>query len=408
MAQQILPDFLQNFVCKCGECRRTCCRDWEVRLTKQEFLASRSNKLDPASHAVAKNLRRNPSSQGDDDYALCRMRPDGFCTLLTEHGLCAWKKMRGEGLCAACDDYPNTYISFLEDQYVFPSLSCEAIMELLLPKADPIRLVSKNMPSARNCYNARIGKENFFTRPLLSLYPKLLQWGLTLLQNRRYSLDDRMVLLASALCLIDWMERCGRAEEVLDAMEKFSQAENLEQVLHKHDQYTIGPKALLTVNGDTFVRFIDHAVYQACARRVLDGLGIEVEETEKDGDVQRRLKLADRQKYLQRRESLAGFMSQKEVHLEHIMVCQYLRSMMPVAKPSVWDNLKFFNVCYALLKGLLYGSFDSSPGDAEVVDAIMVIHRMFIHNYDAYQQTLEYLEAIQLADLTSMVALAKG
>jgi hypothetical protein len=162
------------------------------------------------------------------------------------------------------------------------------------------------------------------------------------------------------------------------------------------------------VNGNTFARFFNLSPYQASARRVLDGLGIEVVETEENGHARYRLKLVDNQKYLRRKENLAGFMRQKEMFLEHVMVCEYLRSMMPVTEPSVWDNFKFFNVCYALLKGILIGSFNSSPSDAETTDAIMVLHRMFIHNYDAYHHTLEHLNAIQLTDLTSMVALAKG
>ena len=409
MTQQVRSDFLSEFACKCGDCRRTCCRDWEVRLTNQEFQANRNSKLGPECHALAQdNLCRNPNGQGDEDYALCRMRPDGFCSFLTEDGLCAWKKLREEGLCLACNNFPNTYISFLETEYVFPSLSCEAIVELLLNRTDAVQLVSESISENRKDYNTSIEKKNFARRPLLELYSELMRWGLDLLQDRRFSLDDRMVLLANAMCLIDWMERNGRVGELPDAMDKFLQMDNLQQTLHKYDKYSIGPKAFLTVNGNTFARFFNLSPYQASARRVLDGLGIEVVETEENGHARYRLKLVDNQKYLRRKENLAGFMRQKEMFLEHVMVCEYLRSMMPVTEPSVWDNFKFFNVCYALLKGILIGSFNSSPSDAETTDAIMVLHRMFIHNYDAYHHTLEHLNAIQLTDLTSMVALAKG
>lgn len=217
-----------------------------------------------------------------------------------------------------------------------------------------------------------------------------------------------MVLLANAMCLIDWMERNGRIGEVSDAMGRFLQTENLQQTLHKYDQYSIGPKALLTVNGNTFARYIGISPYQEHARRVLDGLGIEFEEAEESGGIQCKLKMIDSQRYRKRKEDLAGYMREKENLLEHVMVCEYLRSMMPVTEPSAWDNFMFFNVCYALLKGAIIGSFNSSPSDVEIVDAIMVIHRMFIHNYEAYHDTLEHLQAIQLTDLMSMVALARG
>jgi lysine-N-methylase len=409
MTQQFYPDFLREFACKCGGCRQTCCRDWEIRLTKQEFQEYRSDKLGAECQALAeKYLKPDPNSQGDEDYALCVMQSDGYCSLLTADRLCAWKKLRGEGLCATCRDFPQTYISFLEDEYVFPSLSCEAIVELLLNKSDSVRLVSESVLYAKNHYHARIEEMNFGRRPLLQLYPDLTQWGLTLLQDRRFSLDDRMVLLANAMCLIDWMERNCRIGGLPDAMDRFLKIENLQQVLHKYDQYAIGPKALLTVNGYAFVRLANLARYQTKARLVLDGLGIEVVEIEENGDAQCRLKRIDSEKYLRRKEDLAGFMRQKEMFLEHVMVCEYLRSMTPVTEPSVWDNFKFFNVCYALLKGILLGSFHSSPSDAEMVDTLVLLHRLSIHDYEAHDRTLEHLKAIQLIDLLSMVALAKG
>jgi hypothetical protein len=410
MAQQVYPDFLHVFACKCGDCRRTCCsNDWVISLTKEEFQADRSKELGAECHALGnKYLRRNPNGTGDKDYAHCLIREDGFCTLLTEDKLCAWHKLRGECVSAVCNDFPKMYSLFLEDEYVLPTVACEAVAELLLGKTDPVRLVSESISHRRNHFSAKIDQKDIDRRPLLQLYPELIRWGLAILQDRRFSLDDRFVLLANAMCLIDWMERNSRVGELPDAMDKFLQMENLQQILHRLDKYSIGPKALLAVSVNAFVRFINLSRYQAKARLVLDGLGIEVVETEEDGRVQCGRKLVDSEKYLKRKENLAGFMRQKEIFLEHVMVCEYLRSMMPVTEPSVWDNFKFFNVCYALHKGILLGSFTSSPSDAEMVDAIVLIHRMFIHNYEANNRTLERLKEIQLTDLMSMVALAKG
>jgi lysine-N-methylase len=409
-AQQFYPDFLHEFACKCGTCRRTCCsNDWVIGLTKEEYQSDRSKKLGAECHALAKKyLRRNPNGTGDKDYAHCLVREDGFCTLLTEDKLCTWQKLRGECVGAICNEFPKMYILFLEDEYVLPMAACEAVAELLLNKKDYVRLVSESILHRKNHYNASIEKKNLGRRLLLHLYPDLIRWGLAILQDRRFSLDDRFVLLANAMCLIDWMERNSRVGELPDAMDKFLQVENLQRTLHKYDKYSIGPKAFLAVNVNTFVRFMNLSRYQAEARLVLDGLGIEVVETKVDGRVQCGRKPVDSEKYLKRKENLAGFMRQKEVFLEHIMVCEYLRSMMPVTEPSVWDNFKFFNVCYALHKGILVGSFNSSPSDAKMVDTIVLIHRMFIHNYEANNGTLERLKEIQLTDLMSMVALAKG
>jgi hypothetical protein len=409
MALRFCPDFLRDFACKRGDCRRTCCgSDWTIGLTREEYEADRSEELGEECHALAeKGLRRNPNGTSDKDYACCLLREDGFCVLLTEDKLCGWQKLRGESVGAACNDFPRAYGQFLDDEYVLPTMACEAVAESLLARTDPIRLVGESDPPRRRGFLVKINQDGVDRRPLLRLYPELIRWGLALLQDRRFSLDDRFVLLANAMSLIDWMERNGRVDDLPGAMDRFLQPENLHRVVNRYDEYPIGPKAFLAVNVNAFVRFMTLPRFREKARTVLEGLGIEVVETE-DGRVRFGQEPVDSEVFLKRKAKLSGFMRAREILLEHAVVCEYLRSMMPVTEPGVWGAFQIFSVYYALQKGILYGGFDSPPGDAEMVDAIVLIHRMFIHNHEASDRTLERLNEIQLTDLTSMVALAKG
>jgi hypothetical protein len=409
MAQRLCPDFLRDFACKRGDCRRTCCGgDWMISLTREEYDADRSEELGEECRALAeKSLRHNPKGTEDKDYAYCLVRDDGVCVLLTEEKLCGWQKLRGECVGAVCNDFPRTYCQFLDDEYVLPTMACEAVAESLLARTDPIRLVGERDPPRRRRYLVEIDEQGVARRPLLGLYPELIRWGLALLQDRRFSLDDRFVLLANAMSLIDWMERNGRVNDLPGAMDKFLQAENLRQIVNRYGEYPIGPKAFLAVAVNAFVRFMTLPRFQEKARRVLEGLGIEVVTTE-DDRLQFGQRPVDSEIFLKRKANLAGFIREKETFLEHVVVCEYLRSMMPVTEPGVWGGFQLFSVFFALQKSILYGSFDSPPGDAEMVDAIVLIQRMFIHDHEANNRTLERLNEIQLTDLTSMVALAKG
>jgi hypothetical protein len=409
MALRHCPDFLRDFACKRGDCRRTCCgSDWTIGLTRDEYDADTSQELGEECRALAqKGLRRNPNGTGDKDYAYCLMREDGFCVLLTEDKLCGWQKLRGESVGAACHDFPRAYSQFLDDEYVLPTVACEAVAESLLARTDPVRLVRERDPPPRRGFPVKIDRERVDRRPLLRLYPELIGWGLALLQDRRFSLDDRLVLLANAMSLIDWMERNGRVDDLPGAMDRFLQAENLQKVVNGYAEYPIGPRAFLAVNVSSFVRFLTLPRFQEKARKVLEGLGIEVVETE-DGRVRLGQEPVDSEVFLKRKAQLSGFMRAREVFLEHVVVCEYLRSMMPVTEPGVWGALQLFSVYYALQKGILYGLFDSPPGDVELVGAIVLLHRMLIHDYEANDRTLGRLNEIRLTDLTSMVALAKG
>ena len=409
MAVRLCPDFLRDFACKRGDCRRTCCGgDWTIGLTREEYDADRSEELGEECRALAvRGLRRNPEGTGDGDYAHCVVREDGFCVLLTEDKLCGWRKLRGECPGAACDDFPRAFCRFLDDEYVLPTMACEAVVESLLAKTDPVRLVDEYDPPSRRGFRVEIDRQGVGRRTLLRLYPELIRWGLALLQDRRYSLDDRFVLLANAMSLIDWLERSGRVDDLPLAMDQFLRAENLQQVVNRYGECPIGPKAFLAVSVNAFVRFMTLPRFREKARKALEGLGIEVVETE-EGRVQFGQKPVDSEVFLERKEKLAGFMRARETFLEHVVVCEYLRSMLPVTEPGVWGGFQLFSVYYALQKGMLYGCFDAPPGDAEMVDAIVLTHRMFIHDYEANERTLERLDEIQLTDLPSMVALAKG
>lgn len=409
MALRIGPDFLRDFACKRGDCRRTCCGgDWTIGLTREEYDADTGEEFGEECRALAeKGLRRTPDGGGDEDYAHCVVGEDGSCVLLTEDKLCRWRELRGQCVGAACDDFPRTFFRFLDDEYVLPTLACEAVAEALWTRTDPIRLVGESEPPGRRRFPVEIDQPAVDRRPLLRLYPELVRWGLALLQDRRFSLDDRFVLLASAMSLIDGMERSGRVDDLPAAMDAFLQAENLRRVAARYGERPVGPQAFLAVNVHAFVRFMGLPRFRQPARKVLEGLGVEVVETE-DGRLRCGPRPVDREVLLERKARLAGFVRERETFLEHVVVCEYLRRLVPVAEPGVWGCFRLFGVYYALQKGMLYGGSDSPPGDAETVDAVVLLHRMFVHDHEAGARTLERLNEIGLTDLTSMVALAKG
>lgn len=410
MPQQIYPDFLPAYHCKCAACRRTCCQnDWEIVVSRQEYQADMDPALGLFCHTLAEDgLCQNPFSSGDADYGMCQTREDGLCRLLTEDRLCGWQLQRGKCVGTACDDFPRTYIRYLDSEYLFPTSACEAIVELLLHHEEPIRLLTAAQEQIREYCPVTVREENFATRPLLKWYPELIQWGLTLLQHREYSLDERFLFLSGAMSTIDWVERKGRTDELAKFMEAFLSPDNLNRYAEKYGKMTIGPQALLAVNANAFAYLYASPVHRAYCKQVLDALGAEYEELDLEGRAVCQIRQIDTEKYKERKARLQEYMKQKEIFLEHIMVTEYLRSMAPLMNPSVWDHFRFFNVCYALIKGAIYASFSEPPTDDQLVDVVVRIHRMFIHNFKAYDYILTRLDEIQLTDPLSMIALIRG
>jgi len=381
MALIIYPDFLKEYVCRRKSCRRTCCRDdWDIVLTKQEFFAAGvKTSGDEHSFQAAKYFQRNPHSTGDDNYACCRMRSDGFCTLLTTDGLCSWQNEYGESVGAACNYFPMTYISFLGDIYEYPTASCEAVVEHLLKRTEPIVLESRAITTGTSRYQIDIKQRHFLRRPLLRYYPDLVKWGTAILQDRRFSLDDRFTLLAGAMTLIDRLERINSLNELPEAMSKFFYNDAPQKTIREYARHAIGADAIQAVTANAFITKIHSPVHGDFARFVLRNLGISFEETDENNRLQSRVKHFDMGRLQKRMSELAGFIKEREIFLEHIMVCEYLRSMVPVTEPDILGSLSFFNACYALLKGVIYGAAAADSSNTVIADVVVLLYRMFIH-----------------------------
>ena len=96
------PSYNKNFRCIGGDCPDTCCRDWSI-VPDEKSMADYRNAPEPLRTAIAAALTHD--DDGDPCFAL---RPDGFCALLTEDGLCPIQRDWGEEhLCAHCAAYPR-------------------------------------------------------------------------------------------------------------------------------------------------------------------------------------------------------------------------------------------------------------------------------------------------------------
>lgn len=96
------PSYNKNFKCIGGACPDTCCRDWSI-VPDEESLKDYETAPEPLRSAIAAALTHD--DDGDPCFAL---RPDGYCALLTEDGLCPIQRDWGEEhLCAHCGAYPR-------------------------------------------------------------------------------------------------------------------------------------------------------------------------------------------------------------------------------------------------------------------------------------------------------------
>lgn len=137
-----VPDYYPLFACKCGDCRKSCCRGWNISFTMQEYF--RCIGMD-----CSKELRRrldgafHPADHPDPDrYAVITPNWRGECPLIGEDGLCLLQKECGEeAMSGVCRYYPRTPKSRFGYSCTLTG-SCERVIELLYGRKEPIRMLA--------------------------------------------------------------------------------------------------------------------------------------------------------------------------------------------------------------------------------------------------------------------------
>lgn len=141
----LVPDYYKSFVCKCGDCRSTCCDGWGIAIGMEEYFRlvgiecsqTLRSRLDTAFHLA--------EDRSPEHYAMVTPRFDGGCRLQGEDGLCMLQRECGEGaIPTVCRYYPRA-----PRLSPFPecctSGSCEKTLELLFADASPLEFVSTEL-----------------------------------------------------------------------------------------------------------------------------------------------------------------------------------------------------------------------------------------------------------------------
>ncbi|MDD6799731.1 MAG: flagellin lysine-N-methylase [Firmicutes bacterium] len=136
-----VPDYYPSFSCKCGECRHTCCQQWCITLSLEEYdrllglecSPGLKRSLDIAAYPLERPQR--------EKYASMTERPDGFCRLLSDDGWCMLQRECGEGaLPCVCRLYPRSPRTKYSNECSC-SAGCEAVSEALYRHLGPLDFV---------------------------------------------------------------------------------------------------------------------------------------------------------------------------------------------------------------------------------------------------------------------------
>lgn len=208
----LIPDYYPSFSCKMGACRSACCVGWPISISMRNYFyllgldckRSLRERLDCGVRVL-----QHPT---EEEYARFEPRYDGNCPLRMQDGRCALHAELGEGILPdVCRLYPRGFRAENGQYECSCANSCEAVLELLLDKKEPISFLrtklTVQMPPLppRNSFFETLGESQRIRLYLISV-----------IQARELPLPLRILHLGGVLDEMDravaagdraWLER---------------------------------------------------------------------------------------------------------------------------------------------------------------------------------------------------------
>ncbi|MCI8538973.1 MAG: hypothetical protein HFF18_09980 [Oscillospiraceae bacterium] len=191
------PAYYDQFQCLAGGCRYTCCKGWHVGFSKKDYLALKrqegSPELTETLQKIVRRVKKGPNAgrwYGEFDLR------KGSCPLQREDGLCSLQLEKGpEALPEVCRVFPRGK-AYGDSAYLerFLTPACEGVLELLWNLPEGVDFVSDPLPKVEQKVLT------FEAEKALCLRTQdVRSQCIDLLQDRRYTLPQRMLLMGLAL-----------------------------------------------------------------------------------------------------------------------------------------------------------------------------------------------------------------
>lgn len=208
-----VPDYYPEFVCKCGQCRSTCCKGWDVSLSMEEYFRlvgmecspELRGKMDGAFHIV-----ENPTPER---YAQISHNWQGDCPLRLPNGYCRLQCECGEdALSSVCRYYPRSPRTVFDSECAC-SNSCEGVLELLFGRKEPMTFLLQELTFDLPERDSKAPQR------LIRHYHEIRRRSIGEIQNRDLPFPMRLMRLGQILRTLDQAFRTRDDAQILQSME---------------------------------------------------------------------------------------------------------------------------------------------------------------------------------------------
>jgi lysine-N-methylase len=190
-----MPDYFNKFQCIGGGCEDNCCIGWDVEIDRCSFQKYQKVKDQELSKLISSRIFINEDSFDKNvDYAIVQLEKNNRCPFLNEKHLCRIQARLGHDfLSNVCRTYPR-YANEVNgvDEYSV-NVSCPEAARLILTDKNGIVFSAEDqIPYPGMIINFSVNTNAGNGKILMKYFEELRQLTISMLQNRAYSLSERI------------------------------------------------------------------------------------------------------------------------------------------------------------------------------------------------------------------------
>jgi lysine-N-methylase len=375
------PEYMSRFECIGPACEDSCCSGWRVTVdaaTYKKYTKANEPTLAPLFDKQVTRVRSNSSPT---NYAKIRMTQQGHCPFLNEEKLCGIQQKLGESyLSDTCAIYPRTINKLDEVIEKSAAMSCPEIARLALLNPDGISFEEKEELSGdRTMVHNRKETQSLAKANKIDRYFwELRIFTIEILQNRQYSVDDRLIFLGmfyQKLQSLVSQEKLAEIPQLVTTYKHLLEQEAIKDELANIPSYVgIQMKLSKELMDQRLSGGVNNQRYMDCLVQYLHGIKYYKESTVEENTV----------RYQEAYEAYyAPYMKDREYILENYLVNYVFRKMFPLtSEKTVFDAYVMLVVNYALVKLHLIGlaGYHKGLNEEIIVKFVQSFSRMVEHN----------------------------
>lgn len=224
-----MPKFYKDFRCIGSNCEDTCCQNWRVYLDKKTYKKYKKYKDDKEIKKLFdKVIKRNKNSFCEADYAIIDIEKGKECVFLDENKLCSIYTKCGEDFMGnTCKVYPRIYSDMNAFIEAGLELSCPEVCRLALLNQEKMEFDLTDIDIKNNLFSGF--NFNLFKTKEQNIFWDLRNFSIGLIQNRNYTIDERMMILGIIINDIDLLFKSEYYDKVLKKISDYQYAiDNME------------------------------------------------------------------------------------------------------------------------------------------------------------------------------------